>query len=146
MKSKTSANYSQGACPGLDQGIVARQHSGTIRCDAGGFVQWERPFGTASLLSPEKGMVSQANRLASFGKSEETLVESLHFAVPARVKRHRKRGSPAKEHYVPLGTPCWRTFSYLRKSNIHIPAKKEAALPSSSILATKGIVHKGRMN
>lgn len=60
---------------------------------------------------PQKGIMFQAGRLANFGKSEETLVESLHFSIPTRVKRHREWGSPVKECYVPWGTPCWRTFS-----------------------------------
>jgi len=36
MKSESSANCSQGACPGLRQGIAAWQHVGTIRRDPGG--------------------------------------------------------------------------------------------------------------
>lgn len=36
MKSESSANCSQGACPGPDQGIAGWQHTGTIRCDPGG--------------------------------------------------------------------------------------------------------------
>lgn len=39
---------------------------------------------------PKKQMMFQAVRLESFGKSEETLVESLRFAVPAKVKQHRE--------------------------------------------------------
>lgn len=45
---------------------------------------------SSALFPPKKGIMFQAGRLVGFGKSEETLVESLHFYVPARVKRHRE--------------------------------------------------------
>lgn len=125
MKSESSDNCSQSVCPSPDQDIAACQCAGTIRHNPGEL--WEKgehsPDWSGALCSenstleypdyspPKKQMMFQAVRLASSGKSEETLAESLHFAVPARVKQHREWGSPAKECYVPQGTPCWRTFS-----------------------------------
>lgn len=46
----------------------------------------------------------QAGRLASFGKSEETLVESLHFSIPARVMRTGNEGHQPRNAMC-LGEP-----------------------------------------
>lgn len=49
-------------------------------------------------------MMFQAGRLASFGKSEETLVESLHFSIPARVMRTGNEGHQPRNAMC-LGEP-----------------------------------------